>query len=65
MNRQEILGQITQTLGLVPDWINSMSDAELQWFWPMQQWFLSDTKLSSRDKALVALGAATATHCRY
>jgi AhpD family alkylhydroperoxidase len=28
-------------------------------------WFMSDSKLTARDKALVAFGAAAATHCPY
>jgi AhpD family alkylhydroperoxidase len=33
--------------------------------WGMTSWFMTDTKLSAKEKALVALGAATANHCPY
>ena len=65
MSRQDILNRVSERMGFVPDWINGMSDTQLEWFWPMQEWFLSDSKLSARDKALAALGAASATHCQY
>ena len=65
MKRQEILDQVTKAMGAVPEWINGMPDTMLEHYWGMQQWFMSDTKLSARDKALVAFGAATANHCPY
>ena len=65
MSRQDTLNRVTKTLGSVPGWINQMPDAQLEWFWSMEEWFLGDSKLSARDKALVAFGAASATHCQY
>ncbi|MBI3911359.1 MAG: hypothetical protein HY320_10560 [Armatimonadetes bacterium] len=65
MTRQEILDQITQTLGSVPGWLAGMSDMELEHQWGMITWVLSDTAMPSRDKALVAFGAAAAVHCPY
>ena len=65
MTRQEILDQITQTLGAVPGWLESLPDAVLEHQWGVTHWSLSDTKLSVRDKALVAFGAAGAAHCPY
>jgi alkylhydroperoxidase/carboxymuconolactone decarboxylase family protein YurZ len=65
MNRQETLDKINGAMGLVPRWISQMPDEQLEWFWRMEEWFLSDSKLSARDKALAAFGAASATHCRY
>jgi hypothetical protein len=65
MTRQEILDQITQSMGAVPEWLKSAPDVPLQHMWGMLGWFMSDTKLSAKEKALVALGAATANHCQY
>ncbi len=65
MERQEILEQISQTLGSVPGWLGGLPDPQLEHIWGHTVWFLSDTKLSARDKALVAFGAASATHCKY
>ena len=65
MNRQEIIEQVEQTLGFVPGWMNEMPDAVLDQYWSTTRWVLSDTKLSARDKSLVAFGAASAIHCTY
>ena len=65
MARQDILAQITQTLGSVPDWLSGLPDPQLEYQWGLIAWLLSDSALSSRDKALVAYGAASAVHCPY
>ena len=65
MTRQSDLAQISKTLGSVPGWLESLSDTQLEHVWGLTAWFLSDTKLKARDKALVAFGAASATHCEY
>lgn len=65
MTRQEIVGQVEQTLGFLPGWMSDMPDEVLAQYWDNTKWVLSDTKLSARDKALVAYGAATAMHCPY
>jgi hypothetical protein len=65
MARQDILDQISQTLGAVPGWLAGMPDPQLEHQWGLISWVLSDTVLSARDKALVAFGAAAAVHCPY
>lgn len=65
MNRQQVLGEVQEMMGLVPNWIARLPDGELEHFWGMQKWFLGDSRLTSREKALVAFGAASATHCPY
>jgi len=65
MARQDILDQITQTLGAVPGWLAGMPDPQLEHQWGMIAWVLSDSVLSARDKALVSFGAAAAAHCPY
>ena len=63
--RQEILGEITKTLGGVPGWLDSFPDPQLDHMWSLLKWVLSDTKLTARDKALVSFGASAAVHCSY
>jgi hypothetical protein len=65
MMREQILQDVRKTLGAVPDWISSFPDPQLEHMWGMLSWVLSDTALSSREKALVAFGAASAVHCPY
>ncbi len=42
-----------------------MPDPVLDQYWATLSWVLSDSALTARDKALVAFGAAAATHCGY
>ncbi len=63
--RQQILDRFEQDFGLVPDFLAQMPDPILEQYSNTLNWVLSDTKLSGRDKALVAFGAASATHCEY
>jgi alkylhydroperoxidase/carboxymuconolactone decarboxylase family protein YurZ len=65
MARQEILDQIEVAFGSVPGHFSGAPDAVLEQLWTTLSWVLSDTALSSRDKALVAFGAAAAIHCEY
>jgi len=65
MARQQLLEQVEQDFGLVPGFMDDMPDPVLEQYWTTLNWVLSDTALSARDKALVAFGAATATHCAY
>ena len=65
MKRQEVLDQITQSMGSVPDWLGKLPDTQLEHVWGLTSWFMGDSKLTAREKALVAFGAATATHCPY
>lgn len=65
MTRQEIYNQIRQAFGSVPGWMEEMTDTALNEQWTNLTWFLSDSGISARDKALVAYGAAAAIHCQY
>ena len=65
MTRPQITEQLQQAFGFVPGWMEAMPDAVLDQYWTTLSWVLSDTALSGRDKALVAFGAAAATHCEY
>ena len=65
MTRQEVFDQISQTLGGVPGWLEGLPDSQLEHQWGITAWFLSDSKLTARDKALVAFGAAAAGRCQY
>jgi hypothetical protein len=63
--RKEILEQVEQNFGLVPDFMADMPEPVLEQYWTTLNWVMSDTALAARDKALVAFGAATAIHCGY
>ena len=65
MSRQAALDEITQMLGGVPTWVQQMPDDLLEHHWGVLRWFLGDSALSARDKALAAYGAAAANGCQY
>ncbi len=65
MKRQEVLDQITKSMGSVPEWLGRLADPQLEYVWGLTAWFMGDSRLSARDKALVAFGAAAANHCPY
>jgi hypothetical protein len=60
MSKQEILNQVRQSFGSVPGFMSEMPEAVLAQYWSTLSWVLADTKLTARDKALVAFGATTA-----
>jgi hypothetical protein len=62
MSRNEIMGQIEESFGFVPGWMKDMPDGVLDQYWSTLSWVLSDSKLSAREKSLVAFGAASAIH---
>ena len=46
MTRQQILDQISETLGSVPGWLGDQPDPHLEHVWGLTLWFLSDSKLT-------------------
>lgn len=64
-SRDQIMKEITDSYGFVPDWLAGMPDDQLEHVWAMTVWMDSDTKLTAQQKALLGLGAATAIHCSY
>ena len=50
MTRQEILDQISQTLGAVPGWLDGLPDSQLEYQWGLTAWFLSDSNSTIRHE---------------
>ena len=65
MSRQETLDEIEQTLGVVSEAFGKAPDVVLEQYWSLLTFYLSDTKISARDKALIGFGASSANHCEY
>ena len=65
MSRQEIFGQVKQAFGFVPEYLEKAPDSILEQYWSVLTFYLSDTALSARDKALIGFGASAANHCEY
>ena len=65
MARQDILNEIEQAFGIVPDFFSDAPDAILEQWWALNIWLNGDSAISARDKALVSFGVAAAIHCKY
>jgi AhpD family alkylhydroperoxidase len=66
VSRQDTERDIIETLGQIPDFFKGMPDETLAREWPEWKSFqLADSALSAREKHLIGLGAAAATHCPY
>jgi AhpD family alkylhydroperoxidase len=66
MSRSDTERDIIQTLGQVPSFFEEMPDETLEREWAEWKHFqMEDTALSARDKHLIGLGVAAATHCPY
>jgi AhpD family alkylhydroperoxidase len=66
MSRTDTERDIIETLGQIPDFFKSMPDDTLAREWAEWKSFqLSDSALSAREKHLIGLGVAAATHCPY
>ena len=66
MSRSETEREITETLGQVPDFFKAMPDDTLAREWEEWKTFqMRDTALTAREKHLIGLGVAAATHCHY
>jgi AhpD family alkylhydroperoxidase len=66
MSRQDTEKDIVETLGQVPDFFATMPDDTLAREWVEWKSFqLADSALTAREKHLIGLGVAAATHCPY
>jgi len=65
MGRQETLKSIAGIMGDVPGWLLALPGDQLERRWADMMWVNSDSGLTSREKKLVAFGAAAAIHCTY
>lgn len=66
MSRSETEQDIIQTLGQVPDFFKEMPDDTLSREWEEWKSFqMEDSALTAREKHLIGLGVAAATHCPY
>ena len=66
MSRSDTERDIVETLGQVPDFFATMPDDTLEREWTEWKHFqMEDTALTAREKHLIGLGVAAATHCPY
>src|SRR5262245_48349103 len=67
MPKQQVHQEIQQMFGRVPEWVQKVPDHALPGLWVQFRdfYFNDQTKLSQKQKDLIGLGVAAATHCRY
>lgn len=66
MTKQEIIADVKQTLGTVPDWMMSVPDHVLEHEWTIIKNFqLAETVIPNKYKELIGLGVAAQMQCPY
>jgi AhpD family alkylhydroperoxidase len=64
--RQEAYKEITEALGLVPQWMAQMPEGALQGFWGVaRDFWLKETKIPNKYKELIGIAVSGATRCKY
>jgi AhpD family alkylhydroperoxidase len=64
--RPEVYKEIKETLGLVPQWLEQMSEGGLQGFWVLaRDFWLKETKIPNKYKELIGVAVSGATRCKY
>jgi AhpD family alkylhydroperoxidase len=65
-NRKETYKEITEALGLVPQWMAQMPEGGLQGFWgAARDFWLKETKIPNKYKELIGIAVSGATRCKY
>ncbi len=66
MQRSKVEAEIRDTLGLVPEFIAEIPDAQLEADWAMFKSFeLAETEVPNKYKELIGIAVSGATRCRY
>jgi AhpD family alkylhydroperoxidase len=64
--RQETYKEVTEALGLVPQWMEQMPEGALQGFWGVaRDFWLKETKIPNKYKELIGIAVSGATRCKY
>ncbi len=65
-NRTEVLADIEETLGFVPEWLALIPDHSIESEWSqMKDWEMADTAIPSKYKQLMGLAVAANMQCDY
>jgi AhpD family alkylhydroperoxidase len=64
--KSEVLREVQETFGLVPDWLGTMPEAGLSGFWGlMRDFYLAETLIPNKYKELIGIAVSGATRCKY
>ena len=65
-SKSEVLREVGETFGLVPDWIKQIPESSLGGFWGVMRDFeLAETKIPNKYKELIGLAVSGVTRCKY
>jgi AhpD family alkylhydroperoxidase len=65
-NREEILGEIQETFGLVPEWMKGLPQPSIEGYWKLfRDFHLAETQIPNKYKELIGIAVSGATRCRY
>ena len=65
-NREEILTEIEETLGFMPQWLEQIPEHSIESEWgQMKNWEMADTAIPKKYKHLIGLGVAANMQCEY
>ena len=66
MTRQEVYGDIEETLGIVPGFLKTLPDSTLELEWRlMKASQMEPGAVPNKYRELIGIGVAAATKCRY
>lgn len=66
LHKDEVYGEIEQTFGQVPTWVQSLPEAVLSGLWDqMSNFYLAETAIPNKYKELIGLAVSGATRCHY
>jgi len=64
--KSEVLREVQETFGLVPEWLRGMPETALAGFWGlMRDFYLAETKIPNKYKELIGIAVSGATRCKY
>src|SRR6187402_2981798 len=65
-SKSDVLREVGETFGLVPEWISKIPESSLSGFWGLMRDFeLAETKIPNKYKELIGLAVSGATRCKY
>jgi AhpD family alkylhydroperoxidase len=66
IKRSEVLDDVKETLGVVPEWVGEIPEPALGGFWGvMKNFYLAETLIPNKYKELIGLAVSGATRCKY
>ena len=64
--KAEVLNEVKQAFGQVPEWIATLPESALTGFWGlMKNFYLAETKSPNKYKELIGIAVSGATRCKY